>query len=54
MTGSASGPHVQVELMVVGSKGTVAAPGGVPDYPVTHRYIDRILSDWTHYREAAT
>ncbi len=35
-------------------KGAVASAGGVPDYPVTHRYIDRILSDWTHYREAAT
>lgn len=34
-------------------KGAVAAAGGVPDYPVTHRYIDRILSYWTHYREAA-
>ena len=34
-------------------KGAVAAAGGVPDYPITHRYIDRICSYWTHYREAA-
>ena len=34
-------------------KGAVAKAGGVPDYPVTHRYIDRICSYWTHYREAA-
>lgn len=34
-------------------KGAVASAGGVPDHPVTHRYIDRILSYWTHYREAA-
>lgn len=34
-------------------KGAVASAGGVPDYPVTHRYIDRILTTWTHYREAA-
>jgi hypothetical protein len=34
-------------------KGAVAHAGGVPDYPVTHRYIDRICSYWTHYREAA-
>ena len=34
-------------------KGAVAHADGVPDYPVTHRYIDRICSYWTHYREAA-
>ncbi|MHB8959134.1 MAG: peptidoglycan DD-metalloendopeptidase family protein [Candidatus Limnocylindrales bacterium] len=34
-------------------KGAVASAGGVPDYPVTHRYIDRVMSYWTHYREAA-
>jgi len=34
-------------------KGAVARAGGVPDYPITHRYIDRICSYWTHYREAA-
>ncbi|MFN8629889.1 MAG: lytic transglycosylase domain-containing protein [Chloroflexota bacterium] len=34
-------------------KGAVARAGGVPDYPVTHRYIDRICSYWSHYREAA-
>jgi murein DD-endopeptidase MepM/ murein hydrolase activator NlpD len=34
-------------------KGAVAAAGGVPDHQVTHAYIDRILSYWTHYREAA-
>ena len=34
-------------------KGTVAAAGGVPDHAITHGYIDRILSYWTHYREAA-
>ncbi len=34
-------------------KGAVAAAGGVPDYPVTQRYIDRICSYWTTYREAA-
>ena len=34
-------------------KGAVSRAGGVPDYPITHRYIDRICSYWTHYREAA-
>jgi murein DD-endopeptidase MepM/ murein hydrolase activator NlpD len=35
-------------------KGAVAAAGGVPAYPVTHRYIDRICSYWTTYREATS
>jgi soluble lytic murein transglycosylase-like protein len=35
-------------------KGAVASAGGVPDYPVTHGYIDRICSYWTHYQEAAS
>jgi murein DD-endopeptidase MepM/ murein hydrolase activator NlpD len=34
-------------------KGAVAQAGGVPDYPVTHTYIDRILGSWGRYREAA-
>lgn len=34
-------------------KGAVRAAGGVPDRPVTHKYIDRILYSWKHYREAA-
>jgi len=34
-------------------KGAVAQAGGVPDYPVTHTYIDRILGSWGRYMEAA-
>lgn len=34
-------------------KGAVARAGGVPDYPVTHTYINRILDSWGRYKEAA-
>jgi hypothetical protein len=34
-------------------KGAVHNAGGVPDSTVTHNYIDRICSYWSHYREAA-
>lgn len=34
-------------------KGAVARAGGIPDSPTTHRYIDRILTSWAGYQEAA-
>jgi murein DD-endopeptidase MepM/ murein hydrolase activator NlpD len=34
-------------------KGAVARAGGIPDSPTTHRYIDRILTSWSGYLEAA-
>jgi hypothetical protein len=34
-------------------KGAVARAGGIPDSPTTHRYIDRILTTWSGYLEAA-
>ena len=34
-------------------KGSVAQAGGVPDFPVTHTYINRILGSWGRYTEAA-
>jgi hypothetical protein len=34
-------------------KGAVAQAGGIPNYPTTHHYIDRILGFWSGYLERA-
>ncbi len=34
-------------------KGAVAQAGGIPDFPTTHHYIDRILGFWSGYLERA-
>jgi hypothetical protein len=34
-------------------KGAVAQAGGIPDFPTTHHYIDRILGFWSSYLERA-